>query len=444
MFKDPIKNTSVAEIAAAAPALSLDKLVSGLSPAGHVPTEILLEEPSLWPNISQMITRQPKAAVQGYMIWKVINSVKLLIESPELWEALGAESPAGSTSRWELCVEMSTALVGHMADHYYVSATYPEPVLQAADKLTTNIRTQFKKRIGDLDWMSHTAKQRATSKVDNMRQNIGYQTSNPDVRSMQSLATYYDTLNFTSDYFSNVLSAQGHMATKAYAELARPADRSLFVGGSISRANAFYNPSTNSMFIPAGISQLPIFHHDLPDYALYGGLGVVIGHELTHGFDDGGSMYDEHAELRTWWDNSTVANFANRTQCFVDQYSKYEVDMPGGGKANVDGDLTLGENLSDAGGMRTAYDAWVAERNTMPGTWDQNLPGLDKFTHEQLFFVFFGNMWCGKTTPAMAAMLLQMDNHAPDLQRILGGTANSRAFREAFKCKVKEPTCELF
>jgi endothelin-converting enzyme len=197
------------------------------------------------------------------------------------------------------------------------------------------------------------------------------------------------------------------------------------------------------MIIPAGISQLPLFHYHLPDYALYGGLGSVIGHEITHGFDSNGRLWNEDAEHRTWWDNATVNGFQSRAQCFVDQYSQFEVPIPGGQQGKVSGELTLPENLADSGGLRAAYEAWVADRKNMPEAWDQDLPGLDEFTHEQMFFIFWGNLWCDYSSPARNELVLQ-DVHAPHSARILGMAANSRAFKEAWNCPVKEPVCELF
>jgi endothelin-converting enzyme len=391
--------------------------------------------------MSQIFTSHPKAAVQGFLIWKTIVATSSFVTSPELLAILGGPSP--TLQRWEICVESAGTMLSRLLEHYFVSATYPEQALQVADKMTTSIRTQFKKRISELDWMGDEAKKRAAKKVDNLRQNIGYPKSNPDVRSMESLATYYEGVNFTSSFFDNIVTGRQHTTAKVYAALAGPVDRSEFVGPSITIVNALYNQYANSMVIGAGISQLPIFHQDLPQYALYGGLGAVIGHELTHGFDSNGFKYDENAELRPWWDNATVANYLKRTECFVDQFSKYEVDVPGG-KGKVNGNLTLAENLADAGGLRVAYDAWIEERKAMPNSWDQSLPGLDKFTHEQLFFVFFGNSWCNSKTPATALDLLRTDIHAPNGVRILGGAANSKAFRDAFKCKVREPTCEAF
>ncbi len=174
------------------------------------------------------------------------------------------------------------------------------------------------------------------------------------------------------------------------------------------------------------------FHPSLPWYANYGGMGSILGHELTHGFDDTGREYDENGNHLPWWDNDTVAEFQRRAECFVGQFNNFTLDGPTG-PLHVNGQLTLGENLADAGGLNVAYDTWIANRAAL----ELSLPGLQMFTHEQLYFVFYANVWCSTRTPPPG------DTHSPDMIRIKAMMQNSRAFKEAFNCSVKEPVCEL-
>jgi endothelin-converting enzyme len=431
---------SLAEAGAAAPALGLDKLVAAMTPAGKTPAEIMLAHPEFWPEFSAVIANHSRAAVQGYMAWRSITALVVYTDYPELWSLLGLQT---NGPQWHRCLENVDAQLRHVLDHYYISAAYSDQARQAADKLTTNLRNQLKKRLSEIDWMSTEDKRRAIQKADNMLQNIGYPTTKPDLRSPDSIASFYAGLNLTStSHFTNMLSARRHTTLQSYSTVLDAVNRDYY-GFSISPANALYEPTLNMIFVPAGISQLPLFHPELPDYVLYGGVGAVIGHEITHGFDDSGRKFDENAEYRQWWDNDTIAGFHHRADCFVKQYSQYEVDVPGGGKVHVDGNLTLGENLADAGGLHTAYDAWVAERKAMPSAWDQDLPGLGQFTHEQLFYLVWGNLWCSSLSPAMVANSLT-DVHSPDRVRLLANPMNSRGFLEAWKCKTKEPVCELW
>jgi len=240
-----------------------------------------------------------------------------------------------------------------------------------------------------------------------------------------------------------VLSARRHVVATAFRSVLEPTDRHK-MNGPLHLVNAFYNVQDNSVSILAGISQLPIFSPDLPGYASYGSMGAIVGHEILHGFDSTGRLFDENAAFKTWWDNGTISAFKERAQCFIDQYGAFEYPIPGGETAKTDGEATLGENISDAGGLRIAYDAWKATQSGPGAKVDATLPGLEKFTRDQLFFMFYANTWCNNASPEYLAAIAPSDNHAPDSQRIVGAAANSRGFREAFQCQVKEPECELF
>ncbi|KAK4245734.1 hypothetical protein C7999DRAFT_42755 [Corynascus novoguineensis] len=434
-FTSILKNVSVSELPKVAPAFGFDKLVAGLTPPGKTPSLIILESHQLWPLFSKVVSNHSRAAVQGWMVWKTIMALLNQIDSDELFTALKVEM---TVDRWELCVMEADTTLRHIKDHYFISSTYVNQTMQAAERVTDNIRIAFKERLEELDWMSDESRKRAIQKADNILENIGYPKSEPvDLLSSESVAAYYDGLNFTTtNRLSNVLAARRFNLAKAYARVdGTPNRRDM---ANVADVNAYYNPKTNAIVIPAGISQLPFFHYHLPDYALYGGLGSIIGHEITHGFDNRGRTWNENAEHRSWWDNATVAAFEKRAQCFVDQYSEFEY-VAGGEKIKVEGELTLGENLSDAGGLRAAYRAWTSARESMPDVWDQQLPGLEGFTSEQLFFIYHANLWCSTKREHNPA-----DPHAPDMVRIRGMTENSKEFREAFKCKGKKPKCELF
>lgn len=170
---------------------------------------------------------------------------------------------------------------------------------------------------------------------------------------------------------------------------------------------------------------------------------VVAGHELTHGFDNSGSQYDENGAYKQWWDNTTRANFNNLTKCFVDQYSKFTIPgLTDGETLHVNGRLTLGENIADAGGVSASYAAWTKRNAESP---DQLLPNLPKeLTQERLFFVSFATAWCQNIRREALVERVYTDPHSPNNYRTIGTLANSRPFREAFNCPVKQPTCDLW
>ena len=432
---------SLAEANAAVPALNLEKMLTIL--AGKRPSTVLLDIPSFWPKYSNIIANQPKAAIQGFMAVKATIGLIDHVESPELRKLFKPSHPG---ERGLECVDSVTGMASELVDSYFVRAAYNEQSRKSVDKIATNVIAAFKKRVGELEWLGDESRQRAVKKAENIVQNVGYRTDktiNPDVTSGESLATYYRGLNITTaSHFTNVLSGMRHSTGKAYAQFDQPMDLKSFIK-PVSGPNALYYMAANSINMPAGITQLPAFHHELPSYALYGGVGSFIGHEITHGFDSNGRKWNENAAYAKWWDDKSSNNFDDLTQCFIKQYDSYEVDVPSG-KANVNGTFTLAENISDAGGLRAAYDAWLAERKAMPSSWNQDMPGLDMFTHEQLFFMMWANNWCSSYSESTKESMLTSDNHAPASARLALTAQNSRGFKEAFKCKTKEPTCEIF
>jgi endothelin-converting enzyme len=278
--------------------------------------------------------------------------------------------------------------------------------------------------------------------VVNIVQKVGYQTKSPDTVDPESVNKYYTALNITptSTHFQNGREYSRFNKDKSWKQLLKPVDRDDW-SMTAPTVNAYYNPSGNEIVFPAGIMQLPVFQADLPEYANYGAFGAVAGHELSHAFDNHGSNFNERGILQNWWDNHTRSNFDKKTECFVDQYSKYTVLGPGDEVLNVNGKLTLGENIADAGGLTASYRAWKLREKETP---NPKLPGLEHFTNDQMFFLGYSAWWCSKVRPAQRQSYIFTDVHSPADKRIIGTTANSEAFREAFNCPAKKATCELW
>lgn len=251
---------------------------------------------------------------------------------------------------------------------------------------------------------------------------------------------YKDVSIDAKGFFNNNLEAAKFEVAKEWSALGKPTDRDQW-GMTVPTVNAYYNPPGNEIVFPAGIMQFPVFDVNLPKYISYGAFGSVSGHELSHAFDSTGRHYDQNGNYTDWWTDSTVRNFTQRADCFVEQYSNYTVEGPDGKPLHVNGKLTLGENIADAGGVAAAFAAWRKRQAESPS---QDLPGLEHFTQDQLFFVSYANWWCGKSRKETAINRIYTDPHAPKWARILGTMANSRDFRESFKCPSKEPICELW
>jgi endothelin-converting enzyme len=215
-------------------------------------------------------------------------------------------------------------------------------------------------------------------------------------------------------------------------------------------ANARYGVELNHAVIPSGIMQDPLYYPGAPSYISYSSVGMVVGHEMTHGLDTNGRFWNQKHQFKTWWDEESIAEFDNRTACFVKQYSGMRaVDQFGdalsgddGKPLFVDGMKTVGENMADAGGLITAWEAWVQDEKRMPS---QLLPGLQEFSKEQLFFINYGQNWCNiqSASTMQAQIQTPLDGHSPGFARILGPTQNFKAFDEVWKCN-KKPVCELW
>jgi endothelin-converting enzyme len=277
--------------------------------------------------------------------------------------------------------------------------------------------------------------------VVNIRAKIGYQAAQPNVSSPAEVNAYYDNLHLTNlDFFQLDVELKRFSKNYTWHSLLRPNNlESLTM--TAPTVNAYYEMTQNQIAFPAGVMQYPLYHPDLPDYISYGAFGAIAGHELTHAFDSQGSMLDEKGRYREWWDKGTRASFNNKTKCFIEQYSKYYVMDNKGKHYNVNGRLTLGENIADAGGLSVAYAAWKKRDAKRP---DPVLPGFENLTKEQVFFLAFASRSCAKARPQEEIRRIYTDSHAPSLTRIVGSVDNSAAFKEAFNCPVKKPTCEIW
>lgn len=231
-------------------------------------------------------------------------------------------------------------------------------------------------------------------------------------------------------YFDNTVAAAEFESNRQLNKIQKPVDRKEWLM-TPQMVNAYYNPLMNEIVFPAGILQPPFFHRDYPAAMNYGGIGGVIGHELTHGFDDQGRKFDPSGQLREWWEPEVVEKFQARAECVDSFYSSYEVE-PG---VHVNGKLTLGENIADIGGVKEAYAAFKAweKRNGTPE------PLVEGLTNDQLFFVSWGQVWCTLATPERERLQVTTDPHSPSRFRVLGPLSNNPDFAGAFGCAEGTP-----
>ncbi|XP_012886968.1 PREDICTED: membrane metallo-endopeptidase-like 1 [Dipodomys ordii] len=249
-----------------------------------------------------------------------------------------------------------------------------------------------------------------------------------------SVTDGFPQLNFSEDlYFENGLQNLKASAQRSLKKLREKVDQNLWIIGA-AVVNAFYSPNRNQIVFPAGILQPPFFSKEQPQALNFGGIGMVIGHEITHGFDDNGRNFDKNGNMLDWWSNFSAQHFREQSECMIYQYGNFSWDLAD--DQNINGFSTLGENIADNGGVRQAYKAylkWMAE-----GGKDQLLPGLE-LTYNQLFFINYAQVWCGSYRPEFAVQSIKTDVHSPLKYRVLGSLQNLAAFAEAFQCAQDTP-----
>jgi predicted metalloendopeptidase len=270
----------------------------------------------------------------------------------------------------------------------------------------------------NLDWMDNVTRARALKKLSQVAHLIG-SPSNPDT---------YGTVSISTGYFVNVENAEQYGAKGRFAAIGTATNRNEWEM-TAQTINAYYDPTLNEMVFPAGILQAPYFNHTYPPEME--AIGVVMGHELTHGFDNQGRLYDGLGVLENWWEPATSKKFDDKVQCVIDQYSKFS-PVPG---VHVNGKLTQGENIADMGGTKNAFRSLSVKLGGK-----LNDPSIvPKLTRAQLYFVSYAQTWCTKATDAYYRILTQTNPHSPPMFRVIGPLMNLPAFATAFKCPAGSP-----
>lgn len=430
------------------PVIHLASILKSLSPKGASNKRIIVGSPSYMTNLTVILAETPKSTIQIYLGWKVTQAYYSKVDAEELKpysrfvNELQGKDPDSTPERWRTCVKYVDGGLGWILSRFFVEKAFSEKAKEFGDQIVSDIKDTFIEKLKVTDWMDKEVVDLAIEKVHKIVQKIGYPTKSPNIMDPPSLQDYYRSVNISSTaYFQNTINMNRLEVAREWSSLGTPVDRDQW-DMTVPTVNAYYNPPGNEIVFPAGIMQFPVFDVKVPQYLSYGAFGSVSGHELSHAFDSTGRHYDQNGNYTDWWTNSTVAGFKKRAECFVDQYAQYSVTGPDGKPLHVNGKLTLGENIADAGGVTAAFAAWKKRAKETP---NEDLPGLSAhFTQDQLFFVSYANWWCGKSRDETAVNRIYTDPHAPKWARILGTMANSRDFKRSFGCKVEEPTCELW
>ncbi len=321
--------------------------------------------------------------------------------------------------RYKRCIDMTTGALGEVLGKQYSDKYFPEPAKQTATKLVDAIVASMHDDLSHLDWMSEQTRPIALGKLAKIVRMIGF----PDKWKT------YDFAVKKNDFAGNVLRASAFATHRELAKAGKPYDRSEWQMNSFT-VNAYYEPSANNTALPAGILEPPFFGADRGIAANMGGIGMVIGHELTHGFDDQGAQFDSDGNLKNWWGPDDKTKFDAKGTCVADQYSTFEA-IP---KNFVQGRLTLGENIADLGGVKMAFHAY----RTLRKDADKQFVA-DGFTEDQQFFLAVGQAWCSKDRDAEIQRRLTVDPHSPPKFRVYGALRNLPEFATAFSCPAGKP-----
>ncbi|KAL8826961.1 MAG: hypothetical protein Q9170_007205 [Blastenia crenularia] len=420
---------SLTQVQSLLPQILIPQILSALAPRGFMPEKIIVGSPSYLKALSVQLENAKPETIRAYLVWKTVQAYADKVEADALIplkrfnNQLQGKDPDVKEDRWKTCVRAVDRGLGWMLSKFFIEAAFSKEAKAFGDQIIYDIKDQFIRKLSVAEWMSKDVREVAVEKVHRIVQKIGYPTRSPNVLDASAILQYYQHVHISNTtYFGNSLALAQFDSHRKWSKLGKPTNRDEWLMTAVT-VNAYYNPPGNEIVFPAGIMQPPIFHDpSLPPYISYGPFGSISGHELTHAFDSNGRHYDQTGNYTDWWNDGTIKAFKDKAECFVDQYSKFSILDPQGKELHVNGRLTLGENIADAGGLSAAFHAWKAIENKQPA---QLLPGLQHFTKEQLFFITYPSLFCGKTRKERAVNLIYKDPHSPSWARIIGTVANS-------------------
>ncbi|RIJ43219.1 M13 family peptidase [Pontibacter oryzae] len=420
-LRDPYANynkMTIQEFAKQNPNLKVSQLLAGMGATAS--KEIIVGQPAFFKELNNLFKSVSLDDWKTYTTWHLARTSAPYLSQDFVQENFNFYGKVLSGAkemqpRWKRVLRATDGALGEALGQLYVQKTFSPEAKQKAIEMVNNLQEAFKEHVRDLDWMSEETKQRALEKLGAFAVKIGYPDKWED----------YKGLEISRDsYAANMMRASQFAFRDNIGKIGKPVDREEWFM-SPPTVNAYYNPSMNEIVFPAGILQPPFFDPNADDAVNYGGMGAVIGHELTHGFDDQGAKYDYEGNLKDWWTKEDLEKFNTRANAVADQYDQYTVLD----NLHVNGKLTLGENIADIGGLNIAYTALqkaLAKKN--PGK-------IDGLTPEQRFFLAWAQIWRVNMRDEAQNQQILTDPHSPGRFRTNGPVANMPQFYEAFGCK---------
>lgn len=383
------------------------------------PDSILMNSPKFFAKVDSLLRVTPVSDWQTYLQWNVLRTASPILSSPFVAATFKYNQVSSGqkvpTPRWQRVSNLTDNTIGELLGQLYVEKHFKPAAKARMDEMVKNLVKAFEIRIKGLEWMSPATKEKALAKLASFTPKVGYRVKWETYDGLELSATsFYNNLRNASrwNYLDNI------------GRYGKPVDKTRF-GMTPPTVNASYNPVNNEITFPAGILQYPFFHPDADDAMNYGGIGAVIGHEISHGFDDSGSQYDKDGALRNWWTPEDRTKFEALAKRLQEQFDGYTVLDT----MHVNGKLTLGENIGDLGGLNAAYEAF---KMTPQGKSNKKIDG---FTPDQRFFMAWAQVWRANMLPDTKAQQVITDPHSPSEYRTIGPLVNMDAWYKAFDIK---------
>ena len=373
--------------------------------------------------VGQLVRRAPRGQLRTYLSWRLISSqvIALPKQFSDAAFAFRSKYLTGAKEdlpRWKKCVAATDAGLGEALAVPFINQTFGPDGKQVTKSMVEQIESAFQSNLDTLSWMDPTTKERAREKARAVFDKIGYP---------EKWKTYDGLVTDRGTFLGNHMRSMAYENARDLKKIGKPLDRALWQL-TPPTVNAYYEPSLNEIVFPAGILQPPFFNKEATDPVNFGAMGMVVGHELTHGFDDQGRQFDAKGNLTDWWTPESGKAFVDRVDCVKKQFDGYvAID-----EVHVNGALTLGENVADLGGLKLAFEAMQAYAKAHPERAAPN----SRFTPEQQFFIGNAQAWCTAVRPQEARRLATIDPHSPEKYRVNGPLSNLSQFQQAFACKA--------
>jgi putative endopeptidase len=413
---------SVKDLAALSPSIDWPKYFSGLGTPSF--TQLNVDVPDFFKTVDTVLKNSSLADLKTYLRWHLVHTqapllAKAFVDENHHFYGQILTGAMELEPRWKRCVEFTDGDLGFALGQKYVEQTFPPDAKAKVLSMVREIEAMLGQDIQSLDWMTPVTKAQAMIKLRAIENKIGYPDKWRDYSSVRIVR---------GDAIGNDQRATEFEVHRQLSKIGQRVDRSEW-GMTPPTVNAYYDPQQNNINFPAGILQPPFFDNRMDAAVNYGGIGSVMGHEMTHGFDDEGRQFDADGNLRDWWTPEDAKEFETRAECFIKEYSAFTpLD-----DVHVNGKLTLGENTADNGGVRLAFMALMKSLEGKPQ------PKVDGFTPQQRFFLGWGQIWCQNERPELSRLRAQTDPHSPDRDRVNGVLGNMPEFREAFACREGQP-----